>query len=277
MTKTKVESNPVSNARSSYQDKDYEDGSRQHGQQMTSKQPPKTNPAPPIQSKTKDVHSAKSKRGASGIRRATNGAIHMKQESIKRPENQSTRRRNRSKSSGRRKLSDASITSDDVSKDSGKLSSTDSSSEISDSSEEHKHSTNAQCGEPEVSHSPDEHMMDESMQQIAQHRHDGVDNATLSPGIGYGEGSISPGDQRSYVSLDSRLNFRASLAFSDGTGDFTDGVHEDLMREIEDLRSENEYLKVIVVFECFSNDESHARNLGNLFFTFQVGFHYNSY
>lgn len=268
MTKTKVESNPVSNARSSHhgrdgQDKDYGDGSsshqqsgqihRHHVQQMTSKQPPKTI-STPTQSKPKDIHSAKSKRGSSGtvnIRRATNGAIHVKQESIKRPEksNQPTRRRNRSKSSGRRKLSDASITSDDVSKDSGKLSSTDSSSEISDSSEEHKRSTNAQCGEPEVS-GADEEMMDDSVEQISRRRdEDGADNATLSPGLGFGEGSISPGDQRSYVSLDSRLNFRASLAFSDVTGDFTDGVHEDLMREIEDLRSENEYLKVKIIYQ----------------------------
>lgn len=259
MTKTKVESNPVSNAGSSHhardgQDKDYGDeSSLQQSGQMTSKQPPKTN-STPIQSQTKEINSAKSKRGSAGtvnIRRATNGAVHMKQESIKRPEksNQSTRRRNRSKSSGRRKLSDASITSDDVSKDSGKLSSTDSSSEISDSSEDHKHSTNAHCGEPEVSYcGADEEMMNDSIEQISRLRdEDGEDKTTLSPGLGFGEGSISPGDQRSYVSLDSRLNYRASLAFSDVAGDFTDGVHEDLMREIEDLRSENEYLKVKVI------------------------------
>jgi len=30
----------------------------------------------------------------------------------------------------------------------------------------------------------------------------------------------------------------------DLTGDFADGVHEDLLREIDDLKSENEYLKV---------------------------------
>nr|XP_055043621.1 protein SOGA1 [Misgurnus anguillicaudatus] len=255
MTKTKVESNPGSNARSSYhgqdgQDKDYGDGSshqqsgqihRHDVQQMTSKQPLKNNST---QSKTKEIHYAKSKRGSSStnIRRATNGANKdMKPESIKCSEktHQSTRRRNRSKSSGRRKLSDASITSD-VSKDSGKLSFTDSSSEISDSSEDHKRSTDAQCGEPEVSYrGTDDGRMDDSAEQIS----DDVVNATLSPGLGFGEGSISPGDQRSYASLDSRLNLSASVAFSDLTGDFADGVHEDLMREIDDLRSENEYLK----------------------------------
>ncbi|XP_016359286.1 protein SOGA1 isoform X1 [Sinocyclocheilus anshuiensis] len=165
----------------------------------------------------------------------------MKPESRKRSDS------NRSKSCGRRKLSDGSITSDDLSKDSGcvtgKLSSTDSSSEISDASEEHKQSTVAQCGE--VCHrGPNEEMMDDSAEQISEHREDdGLINANLSPGFGFGEGSISPGDQRSYVSLDSRLNLSASVAFSDLTGDFADGVHEDLLREIDDLRSENEYLK----------------------------------
>ncbi|XP_066526245.1 microtubule cross-linking factor 2 isoform X2 [Hoplias malabaricus] len=55
--------------------------------------------------------------------------------------------------------------------------------------------------------------------------------------------SISPGDQQSFASLDSHLNFCPSLAFSDITGEFTQGLHEELLREIDDLRSENEYLK----------------------------------
>ncbi|KAL0157985.1 hypothetical protein M9458_046061, partial [Cirrhinus mrigala] len=161
--------------------------------------------------KTKEVQSKKPKRGASAT--PNTGKKEMKPD-------------NRCKSSGRRKLSDGSITSDDLSKDSGcatgKLSSTDSSSEISDASEEHKQSTDAE--------GTDEEIMDDSAEQISEHREeDGLINATLSPGI-------SPGDQ-------SRLNLSSSVAFSDLTGDFADGVHEDLLREIDDLRSENEYLK----------------------------------
>ncbi|XP_073679400.1 microtubule cross-linking factor 2 [Garra rufa] len=259
MTKTKVEANPESNARSSHHGRDGQDKAcgdasshqpsrqihRHHVQQMTSKQPQanawsKIIPAA-AQSKPKEVHSKKPKRGASAT--PNTGKKEMKPESRKGSDS------NRSKSSGRRKLSDGSITSDDLSKDSGcatgKLSSTDSSSEISDASEEHKQSTDAQGGE--VCHrgtDEEELMMDDSAEQISEHREDdGLINATLSPGFGFGEGSISPGDQRSYVSLGSRLNLSASVAFSDLTGDFADGVHEDLMREIDDLRSENEYLK----------------------------------
>ncbi|XP_050952613.1 protein SOGA1 [Labeo rohita] len=257
MTKTKVEANPESNARSSHHGRDGQDKAcgdasshqpsrqihRHHVQHMTSKQPQanawsKIIPAA-SQSKTKEVHSKKPKRGASAT--PNTEKKEMKPESRKRSDS------NRSKSSGRRKLSDGSITSDDLSKDSGcatgKLSSADSSSEISDASEEHKQSTDAQGGE--VCHrGTDEEMMDDSAEQISEHREeDGLINATLSPGFGFGEGSISPGDQRSYVSLDSRLNLSSSVAFSDLTGDFADGVHEDLLREIDDIRSENEYLK----------------------------------
>ncbi|KAK7129098.1 hypothetical protein R3I94_017343 [Phoxinus phoxinus] len=253
MTKTKVEANPESNARSSQHGRDGQDKAcggdavshqqsrqihRHHVQHMTSKQPQAN--AAPSQNKTKEIHSKKPKRGLSVTPNIHAGKTEMKPESRKRSDS------NRSKSSGRRKLSDGSITSDDLSKDSGcatgKLSSTDSSSEISDASEEHKQSTDAQCGE--VCHrGTHEEMMDGLAEQISEHREDdGLMNATLSPGFGFGEGSISPGD-RSYVSLDSRLNLSASVAFSDLTGDFADGVHEDLLREIDDLRSENEYLK----------------------------------
>lgn len=263
MTKTKVEANPESTARSSHHGRDGQDKAcgdasshqqsrqihRHHVQHMTSKQPQanaysKISPAP-SQNKTKEIHSKKPKRGLSVTPNIYAGKKEMKPESRKRSES------NRSKSSGRRKLSDGSITSDDLSKDSGcatgKLSSTDSSSEISDASEEQKQSTDAQCGE--VCHGgTDEEMMDDLAEQISEHREDDdLISATLSPGFGFGEGSISPGDQRSYVSLDSRLNLSASVAFSDLTGDFTDGVHEDLLREIDDLRSENEYLKVRLI------------------------------
>lgn len=253
MTKTKVEANPESNARSSQHGRDGQDKAcggdavsdqsrqihRHHVQHMTSKQLQAN--AAPSQNKTKEIHSKKPKRGLSVTPNIHAGKTEMKPESRKRSDS------NRSKSSGRRKLSDGSITSDDLSKDSGcaagKLSSTDSSSEISDASEEHKQSTDAQCGE--VCHrGTHEEMMDGLAEQISQDREDdGLINATLSPGFGFGEGSISPGD-RSYVSQDSRLNLSASVAFSDLTGDFAEGVHEDLLREIDDLRSENEYLKV---------------------------------
>ncbi|XP_016428926.1 protein SOGA1-like isoform X2 [Sinocyclocheilus rhinocerous] len=259
MTKTKVEANPEANSRSSHHGRDGQEKAcgdassqqptrqihRHHVQHMTSKQAQadtwsKIIPAA-SQSKAKELHSKKPKRGASVTPNIHTGKKEMKPESRKRSDS------NRSKSCGRRKLSDGSITSDDLSKDSGcvtgKLSSTDSSSEISDASEEHKQSTDAQCGE--VCHrGPNEEMMDDSAEQISEHREeDGLINANLSPGFGFGEGSTSPGDQRSYVSLDSRLNLSASVIFSDLTGDFADGVHEDLLREIDDLRSENEYLK----------------------------------
>lgn len=257
MTKTKVEANPESNARSSPHVRDGQDKacgdassqqpSRQIHRHQTSKQPQantwsKTIPAA-SQSKTNEVHSNKPKRGASVAPNIHTGKKEMRPESRKRSDS------TRSKSCGRRKLSDGSITSDDLSKDSGcatgKLSSTDSSSEISDASEDQKQSTDAQCGE--ICHrGTDEEMMDNSAEQLlsGHRKEDGLINTTLSPGFGLGEGSISPGDQRSYVSLDSRLNLSASVAFSDLTGDFADGEHEDLLREIDDLRSENEYIKV---------------------------------
>uniref|UniRef100_A0A8C1IJH9 Protein SOGA1-like n=1 Tax=Cyprinus carpio TaxID=7962 RepID=A0A8C1IJH9_CYPCA len=265
MTKTKVDANPESNARSSHHGRDGQDKAcgdasassqqpsrqihRHHMQHMTSKQPQanawsKIIPAAASQSKTNEVHSRKPKRGASVTPDIHTGKKEM------RPESRKSSDSNRNKSCGRRKLSDGSITSDDLSKDSGcatgKLSSTDSSSEISDASEEHKQSTDAQSQYDEVCHTGnDKEMMDDSAEQIlSEHREEEcLINATLSPGFGLGEGSISPGDQRSYVSLDSRLNLSASVAFSDLTGDFADGVHEDLLREIDDLRSENEYLK----------------------------------
>lgn len=159
----------------------------------------------------------------------------------------------KSNKNGRRKVSDASIGSDDLSKDSGcapgKLSPTDSSSELSDcASEDNKVSTDALSSDTETSsrggidgdNAGAEHgLSDKSGQAKA-----GVEKDRLSLGVETGEGSISPGDERSLTSLDSRMLASTSLAFSDLTEELMDGVHEELVREIEELRSENDYLKV---------------------------------
>ncbi|XP_055787915.1 protein SOGA1-like isoform X2 [Salvelinus fontinalis] len=160
---------------------------------------------------------------------------------------------------GRRKVSDASNASDDQSKDSGcaagKRSSTDSSSELSDcASEENKLSTDAlssdtesnsrgggldgdqpssDCGHgPPDRGSPGDH-----------HAKTPVDKNRISLGVETVGGSISPGDERSLTSFDSRVPASTSLAFSDLTEEFMDGMHEEFVREIEELRSENDYLK----------------------------------
>ncbi|XP_076839766.1 microtubule cross-linking factor 2 isoform X3 [Brachyhypopomus gauderio] len=155
---------------------------------------------------------------------------------------------------GRRKVSDASTASDDLSKDSGcapgKLSPTDSSSELSDcASEENKLSTDAPSSDTETSSrgGPDgeksgtEPTENDRNVQAEQRTKSGVDR--LSLGTYAGEGSVSPGDERSLTSLDSRMPASTSLAFSDLTEELTDGIHEEYLREIEELRSENDYLK----------------------------------
>ncbi|XP_041654864.1 protein SOGA1 isoform X2 [Cheilinus undulatus] len=164
---------------------------------------------------------------------------------------------------GRRKVSDASIGSDDLSKDSGcttgKLSPTDSSSELSDCpSEENKLSTDAVSSDTESRSSrgggPDGDkplrdgvLADRASLQAANKttcstaEKDCKDR--LSLGVETGEGSISPGDERSVTSFDSRVPASTSLAFSDLTEEFMDGMHEEFVREIEELRSENDYLK----------------------------------
>ncbi|XP_051736165.1 protein SOGA1 isoform X2 [Ctenopharyngodon idella] len=158
----------------------------------------------------------------------------------------------KSNKSGRRKVSDASIGSDDLSKDSGcapgKLSPTDSSSELSDCvSEENKVSTDALSSDTETSSrggidgdkSAAEHgLLDKSGQTKTS-----VEKDRLSLGVETAEGSVSPGDERSLTSFDSRMPASTSLAFSDLTEEFIDGMHEELIREIEELRSENDYLK----------------------------------
>ncbi|XP_068589924.1 microtubule cross-linking factor 2 [Cebidichthys violaceus] len=160
---------------------------------------------------------------------------------------------------GRRKVSDASIGSDDASKDSGcatgKLSPTDSSSELSDcASEENKLYTDAASSDAESRSSrggdkpPREGVLADRASQKAAARttccsaeRDCKDR--LSLGVETGEGSISPGEERSVTSYDSRVPASTSLAFSDLTEEFMDGMHEEFVREIEDLRSENDYLK----------------------------------
>ncbi|XP_067227310.1 microtubule cross-linking factor 2 isoform X1 [Chanodichthys erythropterus] len=157
----------------------------------------------------------------------------------------------KSNKSGRRKVSDASIGSDDLSKDSGcapgKLSPTDSSSELSDCvSEENKVSTDALSSDTETSSrggidgdkSAAEHgLLDKSGQTKTSEKD------RLSLGVETAEGSVSPGDERSLTSFDSRMPASTSLAFSDLTEELMDGMHEELIREIEELRSENDYLK----------------------------------
>ncbi|KAK2851137.1 hypothetical protein Q5P01_007413 [Channa striata] len=164
---------------------------------------------------------------------------------------------------GRRKVSDASIGSDDLSKDSGcapgKLSPTDSSSELSDcASEENKLSTDAVSSDTESRSSRgggpdgdkplrDGASADRACQQAATKAtcssSDRDDKDRLSLGVETGEGSISPGEERSVTSFDSRMPASTSLAFSDLTEEFIDGMQEEFVREIEELRSENDYLK----------------------------------
>lgn len=175
---------------------------------------------------------------------------------------------------GRRKVSDASIGSDDLSKDSGcptgKLSPTDSSSELSDcASEENKLSTDAVSSDAESRSSrgggadAEKPLKDGPAPTAAKSSHKAAVVAAtttsskttcssadkdykerLCLGVDTGEGSISPGEERSVTSFDSRMPASTSLAFSDLTEEFMDGMHEEFVREIEELRSENEYLKV---------------------------------
>uniref|UniRef100_A0A8D3CKC7 DUF4482 domain-containing protein n=1 Tax=Scophthalmus maximus TaxID=52904 RepID=A0A8D3CKC7_SCOMX len=164
---------------------------------------------------------------------------------------------------GRRKVSDASIGSDDLSKDSGcaagKLSPTDSSSELSDcASEENKHSTDAASSDAESRSSRggggggpdgDRPLRNGALpDRVGQHAAaktawSSAEKDRLSLGAETGEGSISPGEERSVTSFDSRVPASTSLAFSDLTEEFVDGMHEEFVREIEELRSENDYLK----------------------------------
>ncbi|XP_072304775.1 microtubule cross-linking factor 2 [Eucyclogobius newberryi] len=178
----------------------------------------------------------------------------------------------------RRKVSDASTGSEDLSKDSGcapeKLSPTDSSSELSDCpSDENKLSTDAFSSDTESRSSrggaEGEHKplrdaaaaADRNGTNSSSHRSvtsaGNMRNIPVSItgeavgdkdrlsllGVEAGEGSVSPGDEKSLTSFDSRVPASTSLAFSDLTEELMDSVHEEYAREIEELRSENDYLK----------------------------------
>ncbi|KAG7323192.1 hypothetical protein KOW79_012894 [Hemibagrus wyckioides] len=153
----------------------------------------------------------------------------------------------KSNKAARRKVSDASIASDDLSKDSGKdsgkLSPTDSSSELSDcASEENKHSTDALSSDRESSSRAGGADSESAAAELSIARAE-RDGERLALGGDAGLDSTSPGDERSLTSLDSRMLASTSLAFSDLNEDLTDGMHEEYLREIEELRSENDYLK----------------------------------
>ncbi|XP_076020546.1 microtubule cross-linking factor 2-like, partial [Genypterus blacodes] len=160
---------------------------------------------------------------------------------------------------GRRKVSDASTGSEDLSKDSGcapgKLSPTDSSSELSDcASEENKLSTDAVSSDAESRSSRgggpegDKPLRGAALAERATRSTCSIpperdDKDRLSVGVEAGEGSVSPAEERSATSFDSRVPASTSLAFSDLTEEYMDGMHEEFVREIEELRSENDYLK----------------------------------
>lgn len=228
---------------------------------------PRSSDEAPVTARAQDAHSSKpvtkSRTGTSTLRRTPSGGQEMKPEKPKVPGkpkqlNGSGSQKSCNKSSGLRKLSDASSTSDELSKDSGcatgKLSSAGSCSEMSDfTSEENKLSTDAQCSDTETNSRDSFSDVDRT---DLGHSVSGIKSAgtnvissstagnTLAPAPGVGEGSISPADERPFPSMESRLNFSSSVAFSDLTGEFVDGMHDELVREIDDLRSENEYLKV---------------------------------
>lgn len=145
-------------------------------------------------------------------------------------------KQSQNKPSGRSTGSDGSSAGDDLSKDSGGKTDS-SSSETSDCTSEENRAAN-------------NHEQNFKMNKIGEDRGRirgwggeaveiiGCDfsNSTLTPAPGIrAERSISP-----FAAMDVRWRFSASgaLEFSG------DEAHDDLLREIDDLRSENEYLKV---------------------------------
>ncbi|KAF4078321.1 hypothetical protein AMELA_G00197990 [Ameiurus melas] len=149
----------------------------------------------------------------------------------------------KSNKAARRKASDASTASDDLSKDSGKLSPTPSSSELSDcASEENKLSTDAPSSDTESS-SRGAGAESESAAAEQSGARGEIEAQRCMSGGDAGQDSTTPGDERSLTSLDSRMPASTSLAFSDLNDELTDGMHEEYLREIEELRSENDYLK----------------------------------
>ncbi|XP_036386718.1 protein SOGA1-like [Megalops cyprinoides] len=166
------------------------------------------------------------------------------------------------KSSGRRKPSDASNASDSplyLSKDTGcapgKLSPSDSSSEISDcTSEENKLSPDALSSDIESRSLTGEADRDRGSETYGngvslrdgggdQHVEKTVDKDIVLLGLETGERNLSPSDARSFASTDSRLNFSTSLVFTDLTEEIMNRMQDEFVREIEELRSENDYLK----------------------------------
>lgn len=139
--------------------------------------------------------------------------------------------KSRNKPSDRRTVSDASSADDGLNKDSGGK--TDSSSETSDcTSEENRAANNdVQSSSFETDNGgADAKKTEDCGGEVAEDCH-----STLTPVLGVAQRSISP-----FTSMDGRWKFSAS-----GTLEFSsDGAHDDLLREIDDLRSENEYLKV---------------------------------
>lgn len=129
-----------------------------------------------------------------------------------------------------RKLSDASNASEDLSKDSGcpsgKLSSSDSSSEISDCPSEGNNKHDFPSGDSALSW---------------------IDGGAYLFPDGEARGDGRP-----------RVKAAAGLSLFNSTGSFMDlmmgETTEDVFREVEDLRSENEYLKVSLTFNtvCFN-------------------------
>lgn len=149
----------------------------------------------------------------------------------------------------RRRVSDASIASDDLSKDSGKesgkLSPTDSSSELSDcASEENRLFTDALSSDTETSSRCGAAETEKEKNVLLQENQVKNNTRGLSLEVDAGLESVSPADERTFTSLDSRVPASTSLAFSDLTEELTEGIHEEYLREIEELRSENDYLKV---------------------------------
>ena len=156
--------------------------------------------------------------------------------------------------SAQRKLSDASNASEDLSKDSGcisgKVSCSDSSSEISDcTSEENKLSPDTHSSDTDLSVS-DGRALDTSsgdpFTRVPDMRNEGIpstctwqENAIYSGGDGYNSSGCCGDSLASLPSLDVSV-----AGYSDLTGELLRETPEDLVREVDDLRSENEYLKV---------------------------------
>lgn len=180
------------------------------------------------QIKPKDAHS-KPKRDPSSSRKEV-----KRYEKARRSAPGSTKSRN--KASGRRTVTDGNRAGDGLSKDSGGK--TDSSSEMSDcTSEENRAANNAvQSSNFKTDNGgADAERSEDWGGEVAEMIECGFLNSTLTPALGKAEGNISP-----FTSMDGRWEFSASgaLEFSG------DGAHDELLREIDDLRSENDYLKV---------------------------------